>query len=326
MRTGLLATGLVLLVTMVVCCGGEQEQRPVQRFPVVIGARAGYMDRTGEIVIPPKWHGAHDFSEGLAPVKEPTGRWGFIDSTGQMVIPAGFHEVRGFSEGLAAIKRIDRWAFIDKTGKIVLIPKTYPAYEAGSFVHGVAPVRRRRGWTYIKRDGFNAFPRAYEEAHDFSDGLAAVRLPFGDKKMGFIDISGAPTIRAEFDDLGDFGSGLAPAYIEGEGWGYIDRTGEWAIEPQYTWAGNCSEGLAAVATGGHLGPEMVVGARWKYIDRENRTVFELPELAYGQGGEFFRGLAPVQGFVPERASVELWYVDREGTPIHVKRGDNATSP
>jgi hypothetical protein len=49
-------------------------------------------------------------------------KWGYIDKTGQMVIPPKFSGALGFTEGLAAVVTGDKWGYIDKTGKYVWAP------------------------------------------------------------------------------------------------------------------------------------------------------------------------------------------------------------
>lgn len=58
----------------------------------------GFIDRTGEIVIQPKYDGAKSFSSGLAGVK--TGEsWGFINQDGTLVIDSVFADVDYFTSG-----------------------------------------------------------------------------------------------------------------------------------------------------------------------------------------------------------------------------------
>jgi len=52
----------------------------------VSDTRYGYIDKTGNYVIEPKFYGAESFSEGLALVYEKNKGEGFIDKTGEYVI------------------------------------------------------------------------------------------------------------------------------------------------------------------------------------------------------------------------------------------------
>jgi hypothetical protein len=93
-------------------------------WPVEKDKKWGYIDQTGRLIIPFKFDGADDFSEGLAAVeiKEKTG---YIDKTGKFVIQPQFHRVGDFSEGLAAVVPVDAsWpgnlAYINQSGQIVI--------------------------------------------------------------------------------------------------------------------------------------------------------------------------------------------------------------
>jgi hypothetical protein len=57
-------------------------------FPVVVGGRWGYVNKSGEIVINPQFDRAEAFTQGLAPVR--IGRWGYVDNSGKVVINPQF--------------------------------------------------------------------------------------------------------------------------------------------------------------------------------------------------------------------------------------------
>ena len=90
-------------------------------------------------------------SEGLAVVKR-DGKYGFIDNTGQVVIPPKYDLAWDFSEGLARVSQNGKAGFIDNTGKVV-IPLKYD--KADSFYNGVAGVLDRSTGEafYINRQG-----------------------------------------------------------------------------------------------------------------------------------------------------------------------------
>ena len=83
--------------------------------------KSGFIDKTGRMVIDPKFDDARSFSNGLAAVKIDN-KWGYIDKTGVVVIKAEFDNPGSFSNGLARVKVDDKWCYIDKTGKYVWEP------------------------------------------------------------------------------------------------------------------------------------------------------------------------------------------------------------
>lgn len=89
------------------------------------------------------------------------------------------------------------------------------------------PVEKNSRWGYIDKRGWIVIKPQFEEAMDFSEGLAAVRI--GDK-YGYIDTRGKMVIKAQFDEVHGFSQGLARIRIGGK-YGYIDRKGKYVWKP-----------------------------------------------------------------------------------------------
>src|SRR5277367_3630367 len=84
----------------------------------------GYIDKSGKVVIPPKYEEASEFSESRAQVKK-DGKALYIDTTGNVVLDPHSSIGGNFSNGLANVmKNENQWIYVDKDGKQVL-PKTY---------------------------------------------------------------------------------------------------------------------------------------------------------------------------------------------------------
>lgn len=87
------------------------------------------------------------FYEDLAAFKDgKTGNWGFIDRTGKIVIPPRYEHVDRFSEGLAAVQfkatdtQTSLWGYIDRTGSVVIQPKF--RIQPGRFSEQIAIVTK----------------------------------------------------------------------------------------------------------------------------------------------------------------------------------------
>src|SRR5215472_13616499 len=72
-------------------------------FQVHYQGKWGFIDRSGEVVIPPRFEDEGDFFGGLARV-EIDGKWGYIDERGRVSIPCRFVRAGDFQEGLAAVQ------------------------------------------------------------------------------------------------------------------------------------------------------------------------------------------------------------------------------
>ncbi len=96
--------------------------------------------KTGEII--DEFNYMWSFSDGLAMVRKgdfETGKYGFIDKTGEVVVPLEYDDAQNFSEGLAVVEKDGKWGYIDKTGKVVVPLGEYD--YAYPFSEGLAEVR-----------------------------------------------------------------------------------------------------------------------------------------------------------------------------------------
>ncbi|MBQ3243767.1 MAG: WG repeat-containing protein [Bacteroidaceae bacterium] len=213
----------------------------------------GFIDKSGNVVVPCKYGNAWSFSEGLVAV-ELDGKWGFIDQSGNEVIPCKYGNAWSFSEGLAAVELDGKWGFIDKSGNVV-VPCKYHA--ARSFSEGLAAVRiggwETGKWGFIDKSGNEVIPCKYDGAGSFSEGLAVVEL---DYYWGSIDKSGNVVIPCKYDNEYRFSEGLAVVKFDGK-YGFIDKSGNLVIPFKYDYANDFSEGLAHVGLDG----------RYFYIDK-----------------------------------------------------------
>lgn len=228
------------------------------------GALWGYINKKGELVIPPMFYSALNFSEGVAHVK--VGRFGqvnpagFIDKTGKFIVEPQFMLAGEFSEGLAPVEfggkyeefgeRLRRhipgkWGYIDKTGKI-MIPAQFNSAE--KFSEGLARVRVEDKYGYINKAGQVVvepkydYPSNDKDCSLFSEGLACISV---NDKLGYIDASGQVVIKPQFDRASKFSVGLAQVAFRGlepvtsgsdivsfaGTFAYIDKTGRYVWRP-----------------------------------------------------------------------------------------------
>jgi hypothetical protein len=281
-------------------------------WPVEKDNKWGYIDKTGRLIIPFKFDGAGNFSEGLAAVdiKEKTG---YIDKTGKFVIPPRFISGFSFSEGLAVvlIRRIGQegrtpfytYGYIDRSGRVVIQPPQDPeslkwfamAYKGLAFSEGLAYMEHGK-LGFIDKAGKQVIPPRYNDVQPFSEGLAAVSL---DGKYGYIDRSGKMVIPPQFSNAGPFSEGLAAAYNEDQG-GYIDKSGKLVINgAEFSLARAFSEGLAAVQG---------KNDKYGFIDKTGKFVIQ-PQ--FRRVGDFSEGLAAVK-LVDAGWPGNLAYINRKG--------------
>ena len=121
----------------------------------------GFVDASGQLIIPLIYSYASDFKEDVA-IVSPTasqvfmsvcgGKCGVINKKGEYVIFPAYDELRKFSEGLSACRIVDKWGFIDKKGNMVITPQYLSIYE--DFKDGLAIVEKEHcKWYYIDKNG-----------------------------------------------------------------------------------------------------------------------------------------------------------------------------
>ncbi len=111
---------------------------------------------------------------------------------------------------------------------------------------------------YRDEHGYIVIPAKYDNAWNFSEGLAFVEV---NGKWGCIDKTDKMIIPAKYDNAIIFSEGLAAVKINGK-WGFIDKTDKLIIPAKYDTAWYFTEGLATVKING----------RSFYIDRNGNEV------------------------------------------------------
>lgn len=200
------------------------------------------------------------FSEGLSACSE-GGRIGYMNTNGEMVIQPIFVGGGDFHEGVACVWTEKGCAFIDHQGAVAvrLPPEVTPGLYA--FQEGLAVVRVGSRFGYIGRDGRMVIPATYDIAYPFSEGRALVgsRRPAltlmhllrrgRDTECTYITPSNVPAFAGRFGLTrhGEFSEGLAVARrLNEDQVGYIDRSGQFVIAPQFAMAWPFKGGLARV--------------------------------------------------------------------------------
>jgi len=230
------------------------------------GAKWGFIDKTGAVVIKPQFQEVGSFSNGLAPAKS-NNKWGLIDKSGAFVIKPQFQEIQPFSNGAAPAKRNNKWGLIDRTGKFIAQP-TYiklRRIQNDMYVFPADPDYNQYG--ILTKTGRVIGSNFTSVGQDFSEGLLTV----GWKDSGaFLNAKGQFILRRTGVRYGDFVSGFAGYYsLKNRLAGFIDRNGKTITQPVYANYAPFSYGLALVVTRDAKGNEFDA-----YIDTTGRTIWK----------------------------------------------------
>jgi hypothetical protein len=256
-------------------------------FRIIIRGRAGFIDRSGHIVIrhtldvSSNWSQAfYDRLLSLGVAEGP-----FLNSSGHKVLNNGFYRIWDFSEGLGAAVKTphSKWGYVDHSGHFA-IPPQFPSYPEGlvsSFSEGLAAIEVSGKLGYIDHAGSFVISQQFVAGTPFENGSARVvangpcvyfnyehfdlclggpntapstgiardRRPSTGSlcKWKFIDKTGKPVIHAEFEGALGFHEGLAVVKV-GELWGFINLQGTFVIPPAFRSVHSFSSGLALVAS------------------------------------------------------------------------------
>lgn len=215
----------------------------------------------------------------LADYEAPQHKWGFMDTTGAMTIDAVYDDAGPFSEGFAAVNKDGKWGYINKAGEIVIQP-------------------------------------IYKSAWAFHEGYARVEQ-FGQQGQ-FIDKTGIPLKGEEWSAADDFSNGFAKVSV-GSVFGYINASGEIAVQPIYTRGYNFTNGLCVVEFQDKLG---VINSNGTEIVKPTYDQIKLPT-----GSQIIICKSGDDAYVLDYLGKELFHlpaakiVDSDGEVVSVREGD-----
>ena len=98
----------------------------LSRFQLFGKTDYGFVDKSGKVVLEPKYDVSSEFYEGLNSIYLDGSKYGFIDRTGKTILKTEFGKVDDFKNGLAEVcesyETNARCGYIDKTGKVIWQP------------------------------------------------------------------------------------------------------------------------------------------------------------------------------------------------------------
>lgn len=271
------------------------------RAAVRIGEAWGAIDELGNLVIPPRFSGPLTFTEGLAEFSLPSDNRGVVDLAGDVVIPARYQFVSHFTDGIACVRSGDLYGFIDRLGREI-IPPFFE--DARAFSEGLAAVKLGGKWGYISPDGMSAIVPQFickgGMAGPFRQGLARVAK---DDKWGHINSNAEFVVTPRFDMALEFSEGMAEVRL-GKKSGFVNLLGELVIDTIYNHVGRFSEGLARVNVGtGEAHKSIKEACENAFIDETGQFVIQ---PRFFSAGSFQLGRCLV---ITER---DIGYITREG--------------
>ena len=132
----------------------EENQNKIENTLYNVGCKDGklcFQNYKGEVIIPCLYDAGNPFENDTITSVLLGAKWGYINRTGKTIIPFQFNKAQNFSEGLAAVKKDSLWGFIDLAGRWIILPK-YPKIISG-FYKGKASVELKGKVIKIDKQG-----------------------------------------------------------------------------------------------------------------------------------------------------------------------------
>jgi hypothetical protein len=233
---------------------------------VSIKQKTGYINKTGDFVIHPQFPEGFGFSEGRARIiAEGPCKYISVDDTCGQI--TGGVTVPGGGRPTPNMPSC-RLTFIDERGRIITEQRFD---QARDFSEGLAAVAIGSQWGYLDPSGKMVIPPQYDLAFSFSDGLAKVKVG---NLFGYIDQMGMMVILPRFLEAEHFADGLAPVSEKPNDFFYIRKNGKQAFSEHYLIATHYYMGLAHVKLHTPMAdPSNFWDGSFAYIDKAGRKVF-----------------------------------------------------
>jgi WG containing repeat len=234
----------------------------------------GLVQENGNQLTEAQFSEINDFSEERASFKDSSGQFGYLDLNGKIVIQAHFDRAEPFNEGLAAVQKQGRWGYINRNGQILFPLKLAYAGPFNNKRAFISTGKLRDGklqYGVIDSHGNLIFEEIFTYYSMFVDGVALVNSGSGHnlrtlllKENGEIkeikDIYGieysqysnglipVASIKKDwiFKEIDRFLSNSHPAPLV---YGFIDKNGDFAIQPRFLYANQFKSCIASVKSG-----------------------------------------------------------------------------
>jgi hypothetical protein len=213
----------------------------------------------GEMLCRDTLEAAKDFRYGKAAVSK-NGKWGYMDTTANFVLPCKYGKANNFYGNVAVvgttlppkffnlIRKKKITALINSSGEII---KKLPFKDVEDFKDGMAVVSLKRQQGLIDTLGRTVLPVRYTELR-FEGHNLLIAWQRGENTTVFSVNGTTFKVLGKYDLVGPFSEGFAWVR-KGKKYGFIDSTGNLAVNMDYDFAGNFSNGCARIGNNGLFG-------------------------------------------------------------------------
>lgn len=194
----------------------------------------GYLNESGELVIPTIYESARDFVNEKALVSQNIQHklsYFFIDKAGNKLKEVSNYDfVWSFDNGYYPVQINDLWGYINEDGKEVLKPKYS---KTSHFKDGVAIVRNKDGYFGLINSELKEISDfIYAEINDFQNGIALATVNLKTKidtftnytrTLTFLSLKGQELTSQRYITIDEFQNGMAEVLSLDNKYGFIDN-------------------------------------------------------------------------------------------------------
>lgn len=213
--------------------------------------------------------------------------YGFVDQKGNLVINPQFADASLFRDGRSLVQNTDGlWGYIDEEGSYAINPMFNRAMY---FSDGIAWVMNASGSLQtIDPSGETLFSLDIaDQVMPFNEGRSAfaMRDSSDNLKWGYVDKSGRLAVNPQYDDAGLCVQSRCPVKIESK-WAFITPSGEMLITPQFDEVFPFEDDMAVVKIGDRFGVidldgKLIVPPNYEMIIPDGKRFLFKSESGYG---------------------------------------------
>lgn len=214
-------------------------------------------------------------------IEKKDGHLGYIDSIGEEVFTGKFDILeRNYHSGLVFFQKGRKRGFLDLNGNIAFTNKEL----WGSFSEGLLPYKDKTGFYYLNTKGQKEIDlqmlempegKDISEIYSFKNGLALVRI----KNIGFDDSQGEGSCIVFAENVNLYpGNWL---------YGFIDKTGNWAINPNLESATSYNDSISIVEKSAET---FFINTDGEFITKLDKNVGDYSQgyaIVYTDQGSYF---------------------------------------
>ncbi|WP_223969732.1 WG repeat-containing protein [Bradyrhizobium sp. RD5-C2] len=271
-----------------------------QRAAVRLRGLYGFVDEDGNEIVKPQYRIVDDYKFGFAQV-DVDGKSGLIDLDGKMVIEPKYGFIRAIGPDRFAVSETRRLggmtggddfsnSRIGFGGQADIIFEAIPMSAdvvdiRGRLIESRKPpipgfdnnpalrwVQKDELWGLMRVDGSWLVEPKFQQVSALNNGLARVTV---NGKVGFIDRQGNFVIEPVFDKAGWFIAGFDRTSAERDGIvGVIDKSGAWIFQTNYQQLQFAFAGLKSDRPGAVFGWHFKMADRWGLLDLNGHVVLD----------------------------------------------------